>query len=104
MFLGVRDPPKAKGELDHLKYDTSKHNVSLFKVDYASLAQTRSFAKEALGALGKDKLDYVLLNHALVTDAKKPAWEGYKWCEDYVVNHECESSCSSTLRIRGSRC
>ena len=88
-ILGVRDPAKSKSEFDNLQYDSSKHDISLHKVDFSNLREVRTFAQEALAKLGEDKLDYVLLNHAIVKDAKGPGPHGSPWSEQYVVNHQC---------------
>ncbi|CAD6570657.1 MAG: hypothetical protein TREMPRED_005942 [Tremellales sp. Tagirdzhanova-0007] len=87
-ILGVRDPAKTKPEFDNLKYDTSKHDVSLFQVDYANLKEVRAFAQNAIEQLGKDKLDYVMLNHAVARDATSPGLFGSAWCDSFVVNHQ----------------
>jgi hypothetical protein len=83
----VRNPEKSKRELDELKYDTAKHALSLHQVDLSSLKEVRSFAKDAVKALGSDKLDYLLLNAAISKSNKGPGPHGSRWSESYVVSH-----------------
>lgn len=90
-ILGVRDPSKSKPQFDSLRYDTSKHDISLHKVDFANLREVRTFAREAIATLGKDKLDYVLLNHGMAKGANGPGEHGSPWSESFVVNHQCKS-------------
>lgn len=98
-ILGVRDPAKTKAEIDHLQSDKSKHQVSVDQVDFSDLANVRDFAKEAISKLGSDKLDYVLLNHAIAKDASGPGPHGYQWCDSLIVNHTCTPSYDLRLQI-----
>ena len=91
-ILGVRDPVQTKPEFDNLKYDTTKHDISLHKVDFANMKEVKGFAQQALDKLGKDKdkLETVMLNHAIAKDGKGPALNGTPFGENYFVNHLCE--------------
>ncbi|KAI0470108.1 hypothetical protein GGR56DRAFT_153016 [Xylariaceae sp. FL0804] len=86
-ILGARDVDKTQAAYDQVKYDTTKHAISLLPLDLADLKSAKSFAQQALSKLGKDKIDILLLNAAMNKPATGPGPSGSKWCEAYVVNH-----------------
>jgi hypothetical protein len=43
-----------------------------------------------LDKLGKDKIDYLMVNAAISNGSDKPGPNGSKWCEALIVNHYCE--------------
>ncbi|KAF7521673.1 hypothetical protein PCG10_008126 [Penicillium crustosum] len=86
-ILGVRDTEKTRIAYDALKFDTSKHSVSVLPLDLLDLKSVQSFAKQALSELGQRPLDYLFLIAGLVASADGPGPHGSQWCESYVVNH-----------------
>ena len=88
-ILGARDTSRLQGALDGLKYDSSKHNLSLLPLELADLGNVKSFAQKTLAKLGQSKIDYLLLNAGTIKPASVPATNPSKWCEPYVVNHLC---------------
>jgi len=86
-ILGVRDTNKVQTEFDGLKYDTSKHNLTLLPLDLSQMKTVKTFANVALEKLGSaGKIDYLLLNAAHANSAKEKG-SHHKWCDSYVVNH-----------------
>lgn len=93
--LGVRSPAKAQTAIEQLGYDKAKHSVSILECDFADLQKVKTFAHRALEELAQDKLDELLLNHALIKQVSKvPGPRGSTWDETYIVNHLCASSSS----------
>ena len=89
MILGARDPPKVQAAFDGLKYDSRKHSLSLVPLELSDFKGVTIFAQETLKKLGKDKVDYLLLNAGMVKGADEPGPHGSKWSEPYIVNHLC---------------
>ncbi|KAM0335023.1 hypothetical protein ACHAQA_000057 [Verticillium albo-atrum] len=87
VILGARNTEGAQKAFGALKFDASKHNVTVLPLELADLRGVRTFAQQALEKLGQDKVDYVLLNAAITDSAVNPGPHGSKWCESYVVNH-----------------
>ncbi|KAH9883503.1 NAD(P)-binding protein [Xylariomycetidae sp. FL2044] len=86
-ILGARDTKGVQTALDGLKYDTSKHSVTVIPVQLNNLKTVKSFAQQTLEKLGQTKIDYLLLNAATAKNADEPGPFGSKWCEAYIVNH-----------------
>ncbi|BCS19576.1 uncharacterized protein APUU_20008A [Aspergillus puulaauensis] len=86
-ILGARDIRKAQAAFDELKYDTSRHTISLLPVDFADLRSVQLFAQQALATLGDRKLDLLFLCAGMVAPAEGPGPHGSQWCAPYVVNH-----------------
>ncbi|KXG48598.1 Short-chain dehydrogenase/reductase SDR [Penicillium griseofulvum] len=86
-ILGVRDTEKTRVAYDDLKFDTSKHSVSILPLDLLNLKSVQSFAKQALSELGHRPLNYLFLIAGLAIGADGPGPHGSKWCESYMVNH-----------------
>ncbi|KAM0269428.1 hypothetical protein ACHAQH_009743 [Verticillium albo-atrum] len=87
VILGARNAEGAQKAFGDLKFDESKHNVTVLPLELADLKGVRTFAQQTLEKLGRDKVDYVLLNAAISNGAEEPGPHGSKWCESYVVNH-----------------
>jgi NAD(P)-dependent dehydrogenase (short-subunit alcohol dehydrogenase family) len=86
-ILGVRDTTKVQTAFDRLKYDTSRHNLTLLPLDLAQVKNVKAFAHRALEKLGfAGKIDYLLLNAGLAKSAEEKGSHP-KWCESYIVNH-----------------
>ncbi|KAL2752398.1 hypothetical protein ACRALDRAFT_1077700 [Sodiomyces alcalophilus JCM 7366] len=86
-ILGARNVAKAQDDYAALAFDTSKHQVTILPVELSNLRDVRTFARQALDALGSDKVDFLFLNAATTGSAEKPGPFGSKWCEAHVVNH-----------------
>ena len=92
-ILGARNTEATTKAFDLLKYDNSKHNVTILPLELSDLKDVRSFAGKALGRLGPNKIDYLMLNAALTSGAiSKEGPHGSKWSTQYIVNHLCLSS------------
>lgn len=89
-ILGARDTKGAQAAYDRFNYDSSKHKLSIFPLELSHLNVVKSFALQILDNLGKDKVDYLLLNAAVVKHNDEPGPHGSKWSEAYIVNHLCE--------------
>ena len=86
-ILGARDIPRTQAAFDELKFDNSKHTVSLIPVDFTDLRSVQLFAQNALTKLGPNKLDYLFLCAGMAASAEGPGPHGSQWCAGYVVNH-----------------
>ncbi|KAJ5467982.1 hypothetical protein N7475_005734 [Penicillium sp. IBT 31633x] len=86
-ILGARDTEKTRLAYDDLKFDTSKHSVSVLPLDLLNLLSVRSFAKQALSELGQRPLNYLFLIAGYLSAAEGPGPHGSQWCDSYVVNH-----------------
>jgi NAD(P)-dependent dehydrogenase (short-subunit alcohol dehydrogenase family) len=89
-ILGARDTETTKKAYDDLKFDSTTHSLTVLPLELSNLKAVKSFAQQTLKKLGRDRLDYFLLNAGLAKAATGPGPHGSKWCEAYVVNHLCE--------------
>ncbi|EGY22344.1 uncharacterized protein VDAG_03782 [Verticillium dahliae VdLs.17] len=87
VILGARNAEGAQKAFGDLKFDESKHNVTVLPLELADLRGVKTFAQQTLETLGQQKIDYVLLNAAISNSAEEPGPHGSKWCESYIVNH-----------------
>jgi len=85
-ILGVRDTTQVQKAFDGLKYDATKHHLTLLPLDLSHIKNVKPFAQQSLQRLGETKIDYLLLNAGLAKDAETNGFHP-KWCEGYVVNH-----------------
>lgn len=95
-ILGARDTEGTKKAYDDLKFDSATHSLTVLPLELSDLKGVRSFAGQALEKLGRDRLDYLLLNAGMAKAASGPGPHGSKWCEAYVVNHLCETLCTGS--------
>ncbi|KAK5659951.1 hypothetical protein OQA88_13416 [Cercophora sp. LCS_1] len=86
-ILGVRNLAKTEAAYSTLTFDHSLHKLTFVRLDLSSLATVRTFADQALAALGQTPLDHLLLNAATSNPATAPGPHGSKWSETYIVNH-----------------
>ncbi|ROT38265.1 NAD(P)-binding protein [Sodiomyces alkalinus F11] len=86
-ILGARHAAKAREDYAALAFDASEHHVTVLPLELSNLRDVRTFARQALDALGNEKVDFLLLNAAMSSGAEKPGPFGSKWCESHVVNH-----------------
>ncbi|KAJ7137963.1 hypothetical protein C8R44DRAFT_661105 [Mycena epipterygia] len=91
IILGARDAEGTKNAFHELQFDRGKHSLTVLPLELSDLKSVKSFAQQALEALGQDKLDYLMLNAAVAkgadSEAPVPNPESKLWCEAYVVNH-----------------
>jgi len=93
LILGVRNIEATRKALDGLQYDSSKHKLTVLPLELSDLKGVGVFAKEMLGKLGQDRIDFLMLNAALTAGAtSKEGPHGSKWCTQYLVNHLCTSA------------
>lgn len=88
-ILGARDTERTKKAYDDLKFDSTTHSLTVLPLELSNLKTVKSFAQQTLENLGRDRLDYLLLNAGMAKGASGPGLHGSKWCEAYVVNHLC---------------
>ncbi|KAJ5227548.1 uncharacterized protein N7469_007554 [Penicillium citrinum] len=103
-ILGARDIPRAQAAFDELKFDSSKHTLSLIPVDFTDLRSVQLFAQNALTKLGPNKLDYLFLCAGMVASAEGPGPHGSQWCAGYVVNHLAQHYLIHQLRETLAAC
>jgi hypothetical protein len=89
IILGCRDTATTKNALDAINFDGDKHQVSVLPLELSNLNTVRSFASLALEQIGTARLDYLLLNAAVIKGADGTGPHGSKWSEQYLVNHLC---------------
>ncbi|KAL2022450.1 hypothetical protein VTK56DRAFT_5279 [Thermocarpiscus australiensis] len=85
--LGARDVGRTQAAYGALPFDRARHSLTVLPLELSDLRGTREFARRALEELGRDGLDYLLLNAAISDAAERPGPHGSRWCEAYVVNH-----------------
>ncbi|KAJ5223625.1 hypothetical protein N7468_008167 [Penicillium chermesinum] len=86
-ILGARNTEKAEAAFEDLKYDTTKHTVTVLPLDLQSLRSVQVFTQQALATLGRNKLDYLFLAAGTIDNGEGPGPHGSQWCTGYVVNH-----------------
>lgn len=82
---------KLEADLAQVQFDQAKHSFSVLPLQLSDLKNVATFAAQTLKSLGQDKLDYLLLNAAVISANDGPGPLGSKWSEQYVVNHLCKS-------------
>ncbi|RYO84238.1 hypothetical protein DL762_005745 [Monosporascus cannonballus] len=87
LILGARDTQRTRAALDELKYDSTRHSLTLLPVELSDLKNVKTFAQQTLDALGETNIDYLFLNAGMYKDANGPGPHGSKWSETYLVNH-----------------
>jgi len=97
-ILGARDAPKAQAAFENLKFDGTKHDVSVLPRELANLREVKTFGQGVHEKLGsRTPIDYLLLNAGMVTDAG-PGPNGSKWGEQVIVNHFSQHYLTHLLR------
>ncbi|RYC59424.1 hypothetical protein CHU98_g6794 [Xylaria longipes] len=88
-ILGVRDVKTTTDAYNGLKYDNSKHSLTILPLELSNMTSVKSFAQQTLEKLSGSPIDYLMLNAATgmskTTSEKGP--HGSKWIEPYLVNH-----------------
>lgn len=90
VILGARDTVRTSRAYEALDYERTRQTVSVLPLELTDLQTVRLFAQQTLKGLGKDKIDYLLLNAAISQAPSEPGPHGSKWCPSYVVNHLCK--------------
>ncbi|KAH8882173.1 short-chain dehydrogenase/reductase [Thozetella sp. PMI_491] len=86
-ILGARDTKTTETAFNDLKYDVTKHTLTVLPLELSNLKSVQSFAQQTLQKLGADKIDYLMLGAAQTGNAEGPGPFGSKWSAQYVVNH-----------------
>ncbi|KAH7318932.1 hypothetical protein BKA65DRAFT_513491 [Rhexocercosporidium sp. MPI-PUGE-AT-0058] len=86
-ILGCRNVANVRTAYNSLKYDTSKHSMTLLPLELSDLRTVKKFSSEVLNKLGSERIDILLLNAALIKTANEPGINGSKYNEPYIVNH-----------------
>ncbi|CAI4212370.1 unnamed protein product [Parascedosporium putredinis] len=89
VLLGARNAEAAKSAYDAVDFDKTKHSISVLPLELSDLKSVKTFAAQALEALGGESLDYLLLNAALGPGGESSKPTGSKWREIQVVNAIC---------------
>ncbi|KAI0004828.1 NAD(P)-binding protein [Xylariaceae sp. FL0662B] len=97
-ILGVRNTQAAQAAYDGLEYDSSKHSLTIFPLQLSNLKNVKGFADQALEKLGKDNIDYLMLNAGMGRTVGGPGHRGSKWSESYLVNHLSQHYLTHLLR------
>lgn len=90
-ILGARDVKTTTDAYNGLKYDNSRHTLTILPLELSNMNSVKSFAQQTLEKLGGSPIDYLMLNAATAM-SKKVTGEGphgSKWIEPYLVNHLC---------------
>ncbi|KAL2210967.1 NAD(P)-binding protein [Sarocladium strictum] len=87
VILGARNIQATEKAYGDISYDKSANQVSILPLELSNLKDVKKFAKETLDKLGKDKIDYLMVNAAISNGSDKPGPNGSKWCEALIVNH-----------------
>lgn len=87
VILGARNTQATEKAYGDISYDKSANQVSILPLELSNLKDVKKFAKETLDRLGKDKIDYLMVNAAISNGSDKPGPNGSKWCEALIVNH-----------------
>ncbi|KAI3330061.1 hypothetical protein F4824DRAFT_479926 [Ustulina deusta] len=88
-ILGARDLKTTTDAYNALKYDHSKHAITVFPLELNSMKAVKTFAQQTLDKLGPSAIDYLMLNAAtgMVKKVAETGPHGSKWIEPYLVNH-----------------
>ncbi|KAJ8126787.1 hypothetical protein O1611_g6851 [Lasiodiplodia mahajangana] len=88
-ILGARDTKTATDAYNELKYDTSKHKLTIVPLELNNMKSVKTFAQQSLEKLGASPIDYLMLNAATAMTKKvaESGPHGSKWTETYLVNH-----------------
>ncbi|RWA09371.1 hypothetical protein EKO27_g5739 [Xylaria grammica] len=88
-ILGARDLKTATDAYNALKYDNSKHTVTIFPLELSNMKSVKTFAQKSLEKLGPSPIDYLMLNAGTAMTKKVTGTgpHGSKWIEPYLVNH-----------------
>ncbi|KAI0970955.1 hypothetical protein F4678DRAFT_435179 [Xylaria arbuscula] len=88
-ILGARDLKTTTAAYDAVKYDGSKHTLTILPLELNNMNSVKTFAQQTLEKLGSSPIDYLMLNAAtgMIKPVAKTGPHGSKWIEAYLVNH-----------------
>ncbi|KAG5940753.1 hypothetical protein E4U60_000328 [Claviceps pazoutovae] len=87
IIFGARDTTTTNQAIKKLDFDRAVHKIVVQPLDLCDLSEVKTFAQKVLEEVGKDNIDYLLLNAGMFKPAtEESSWES-KWCEMAVVNH-----------------
>ncbi|KAI0424677.1 hypothetical protein F5Y09DRAFT_323750 [Xylaria sp. FL1042] len=88
-ILGARDLKTTTDAYSALKYDNSKHTVTILPLELNNMKAVKTFAQQTIEKLGPSPIDYLMLNAAtgMVKTVAEKGPHGSKWIEAYLVNH-----------------
>ncbi|KAI2611190.1 NAD(P)-binding protein [Hypoxylon fragiforme] len=86
-ILGARDTQRTQAAFEGLKYDTSKHSLTILPVELSDLTTVKTFSQKVLDKVGQGKVDYLLLNAGMWKSSTDAGPRGSKWNDSYIVNH-----------------
>ncbi|CAH0025376.1 unnamed protein product [Clonostachys rhizophaga] len=98
VILGARNIEATENAYSSLSFDRSKHSLSVLPLELNNLKDVKSFARQALGKIGENRIDYLLLNAAISDPAQGPGPHGSKWSEILIVNHTSQHYLVHLLR------
>ncbi|KAH8174956.1 short chain dehydrogenase domain-containing protein [Sarocladium implicatum] len=98
VILGARNIKATEEAYGGITYDKSAHNVSILPLELSNLRDVKRFASETLEKLGKERIDYLLLNAAISNGSEQPGPHGSKWSEPLIVNHFSQHYLTHLLR------
>ncbi|RYP68805.1 hypothetical protein DL771_006423 [Monosporascus sp. 5C6A] len=98
LILGVRDTQRTRAAFDELKYDSTRHSLTVLPVELSDLRTVKTFAQQTLDTLGETNIDYLFLNAGTYKDPNGPGPHGSKWSETYLVNHLSQHYLTHLLR------
>lgn len=90
-ILGARDIKTTIDAYNGLKYDGSKHTVTILPLELNDMKSVKTFSQQTLEKLGSKPINYLMLNAATAYSKKvaETGPHGSKWIEAYLVNHLC---------------
>ncbi|KAK6857365.1 hypothetical protein PG995_007552 [Apiospora arundinis] len=100
-ILGARDTQRTQAAYDELKFDSSRHSLTVLPVELADLSTVKTFAQQVLQKLKQDDdrpIDYLLLNAAMARQDDAPGPGPSKWSDSYLVNHLSQHYLTHLLR------
>ncbi|KAI1182772.1 hypothetical protein F5B17DRAFT_419029 [Nemania serpens] len=88
-ILGARDIKTTIDAYNGLKYDGSKHTVTILPLELNDMKSVKTFSQQTLEKLGSKPINYLMLNAATAYSKKvaETGPHGSKWIEAYLVNH-----------------
>ncbi|KAI0809504.1 hypothetical protein GGR55DRAFT_650190 [Xylaria sp. FL0064] len=88
-ILGARDLKTTTDAYNALKYDNSKHTVTILPLELNNMKTVKTFAQQTLDKLGSSLINYLMLNAAtgMIKTFAETGPHGSKWIEAYLVNH-----------------
>ncbi|KYK54099.1 hypothetical protein DCS_06055 [Drechmeria coniospora] len=87
IILGARDVAETEAAFDKIPYDRSANSVTVLPLELLDLKNVEKFSRLVIDKVGVSKIDYLMINAAMITAADGPGPHGSSWCHAAVVNH-----------------